>query len=661
MFGWSKAIKEAVTTKDVMEHLVAVMTRALEREWELRIENSELRKQLAVGCGPLTEDSGGAPSDNSGWKVVTGLWTGEGGAASTTEGTELHGKVGGHTAVEWKETAEALQLVANRLEKEKAELAEELADLRPMPDRLEVANVVREVYRLIPSPTWEAIGPIERAQSEAMLKLFAGRTDADYEKLERVNEQLQEGVAELRRDKEPVQRAYARLTAERDALAAELEALKSNTPELTDDEVERLCEVYCQYRYASPSGFVRYVDQSPSDKVAIRAGIRAVARELPRLPCPSPEVKQLTEARDLAHEQVRALMQSVKVAGDARDAMEKQLDALRSLVTVGEDGDLYSGVKALQEEKALQGENISAFQMEQEVLKSEKVALMERVEGLQAELEDLTSRKVSGQEGVLTSGEVSDLLDALGVEQGMTLRAAVHYRMGDWKRQQERLARYMGRVESLKSELEMTRTQLDESQAANAAIPAVHQQVVSDLKAEHALNQDAMRQNHENELAGIRQMLEQERGLVQAAACGPWMSMDVIAPTEGMVALLEMKEGLGEDTEPVTPWRLEFGFYDASRSCWWTSIGQQDRKLVQRMAVVRKGNLRAEIQEMLQVGNGEGGIKNSEGGIKNSELRSEKEEGAEGLGEGVGNGEVRRENGEGAPVTEVPGVGKAAV
>lgn len=56
-----------------------------------------------------------------------------------------------------------------------------LADLRPMPDRLEVANVVREVYRLIPSPTWEAIGPIERAQSEAMLKLFTGRTQGEME------------------------------------------------------------------------------------------------------------------------------------------------------------------------------------------------------------------------------------------------------------------------------------------------------------------------------------------------------------------------------------------------------------------------------------------------------------------------------------------------
>lgn len=74
MFGWGKA-KEAVTTKEVMIHVVNVMVRALEREWrlgrensELRRENSELKKKLSAhpGASSATEDTKGTKEEEGG-------------------------------------------------------------------------------------------------------------------------------------------------------------------------------------------------------------------------------------------------------------------------------------------------------------------------------------------------------------------------------------------------------------------------------------------------------------------------------------------------------------------------------------------------------------------------------------------------------------------
>lgn len=160
-----------------------------------------------------------------------------------------------------------------------------LAEVRPMPDRLEVANAVREAYTLPPLPTWEDMALNVQREAEAILKLFTGRTDADYERLKDENANLYTVID--KDNKIAAQRDEAR--AERDALAAELEALKSTTPEPTDDEVERLCKVFCEGRINSDANWEPMSLLPESYVDGLRAGIRAVARELPRLPYQPPE------------------------------------------------------------------------------------------------------------------------------------------------------------------------------------------------------------------------------------------------------------------------------------------------------------------------------------------------------------------------------------
>lgn len=176
-----------------------------------------------------------------------------------------------------------------------------LADLRPMPDRLDVANALNNaVYGgdHVRIDDWCHVRCALKLETEAMLELFTGRTDADYERLKTELEAAEAKALEFDAMTENFSKATKKAESERDALATELESLKSNTAEPTDDEVERLCEVYVEgEREVNPS-ITPWKEMTFNTQYG-RAGIRAVARELPRLPYQPPEGVTLEGLQDV--------------------------------------------------------------------------------------------------------------------------------------------------------------------------------------------------------------------------------------------------------------------------------------------------------------------------------------------------------------------------